>query len=232
MNVYWLTLATIVCSFFGYRLAVHYRLSGITGLIIALTLCVTLGTNMWRIMLSWLMLGDHLVTASGTLLTIATLFAFVEKYKFIAIFKLTTMLFPLSFASVSLPQVASSLNPNETRSAMISLANLRSSSKNVAKSSSQFMASMDGSLPDRYYARVSTRSVLYGFTKEGLVKSPLIIERDTWVRAGSQVAEATGKRWVNVMVPNSEGRFVAEECTVGYIPLSNISEKKADPPRP
>ena len=91
---------------------------------------------------------------------------------------------------------------------------------------------MDGSIPDRYYAEVSTRSVLYGFTERGLVKSPLIIEEGTWVRTGNQVVEATGKRWINVMVPDSEGRFVPGNSAVGYIPLSNIGEKRVSQPTP
>jgi hypothetical protein len=231
VNVYWLFLATAICSFFGYRLAVHYRLSGITGLIIALSLCVTLGTNMWRLILAWLMQGDHLVTASGTVLTIATLFAFVEKYKFIAIFKITTMLFPVSFASVSLPHVATSLTPDEPGSAIFSLADLTSSSSRGSRSQAPSAASIDGSIPDRYYAKVAERSVLYAVTDKGLVKSPLIIEEGTWVRAGNEVAEATGKRWVNVMVPNSEGRFKRRSSAIGYIPLSCLSEKRASPPK-
>ncbi|MGW8180626.1 MAG: hypothetical protein ACWGQW_17980 [bacterium] len=229
MNIYWLFLATLLCSFFGYRLAVHYKLSGITGLIISLTLCVTLGTNMWRIILSWLQMGDHLVTASGTLLTVATLFAFVEKYKFIAIVKITSMLLPVSFASVSIPHVAT----DGTATAIISSSNLLGGNSSstprveVPSSGEDFEA-----VPDKYYAKVSRDFVLHVPTDRGLVKSPLLVEAGTWVRAGSQVAEASGRRWIHIMLPNGSGHFVPEACAMGYIPLSHISEKRAALPSP
>lgn len=233
MNVYWLFLATLLCSFFGYRLAVHYRLSGITGLVISLTLCVTLGTSLWQVILSWLLLGDHLVTASGTLLTVATLFAFVEKYKFVAILKITSMLFPVSFASVSLPHFATTWNPEGTRTVALSLRDL-ASSRDRAISSIQYPGGVPENqpVPGKYYGKVSTKSVLYNSSEKGLVKSSLSVEKGTWVLAGSQVAEATGRRWVNVMLPDSNGHFVPETCAVGYIPLSNISEKRASLPSP
>jgi len=183
-------------------------------------------------MLAWLLLGDHLVTASGTLLTAATLFAFVEKYKFLAILKITSMLFPVSFASVSLPHFATSWNPDGTNSVILSLRDLAKDSSRSTVSSARILDDFSESrtLPNKYYARVETRSVLYDSTERGLVRSSLIVEKDTWVLTGSQVAEASGRRWIHVMVPDSEGEFIPGVCAVGYIPLSSIGEQRASNP--
>jgi len=184
---------------------------------------------MWRIILSWLQMGDHLVTASGTLLTVATLFAFVEKYKFIAIMKITTMLFPVSFASVSIPHVAT----DGTATSIVSFADFvggRSTSPpriKVPSTGSEFEA-----VPNKYYAKVSRDFVLHVPTDRGLVQSPLLVEEGTWVLAGNQVEEASGKRWINIMLPNGQGHFVPDVCAVGYIPLSHIGEKRASLPSP
>ena len=231
MNVYWLFLATLVSSFFGYRLAVHYRLNGMTGLIIALSLCVILGTNAWRLMLSWLLVGDHLVTASGTLLTVATLFAFVEKYKFVAILKITSMLFPVSFASVSLPHVATSWDPDQRGAIEFSLADFGSGRRVVAPQGGAVSGlAPNQKNPDRYYAKVSQESTLYLYTKEGLVKSSQSVEEGTWVLAGHQVAEASGRRWINVMLPDSQGNYVAHRCPIGYIPSIHLKDKTSSRP--
>ena len=179
--------------------------------------------------MSWLQMGDHLVTASGTLLTVATLFAFVEKYKFIAIMKITSMLFPVSFASVSIPHVAT----DGTATAIVSFADFFGGSGTspprvkIASTGSELEA-----VPDKYYAKVSQDFVLHVPTDRGLVKSPLLVEEGTWVLAGNMVAETSGKRWINIMLPNGNGHFVPDVCAVGYIPMSHIGEKRASLPFP
>jgi hypothetical protein len=165
---------------------------------------------------------------------VATLFAFVEKYKFLAILKITSMLFPVSFASVSLPQVATSWNPDGPNPVILSLSDLAGG---ASRTTSTIQAPNEVSkrhlIPSEYYAKVSKRSVLYDSTEKGLVRSHLTVEEGTWVLAGSQVAEGTGRRWINVMLPNSNGKFVPEDCATGYIQLANIGEKSAfHPPSP
>ncbi len=186
---------------------------------------------MWRGILSWLLLGDHLVTASGTLLTVATLFAFVEKYKFLAIVKITSMLFPVSFASVSLPHFATSWNPEESSAIILSLRELATdsgpSSSRLELSSAVFD---DRGLSTKYYAQVKTRSVLFRATERGLIRSRLYVEEGTWVLAGDQVAETTGRRWIHIMLPDPDGHFVSEVSPVGYVPLDHIGEKRASLP--
>ena len=228
MNVYWLFLATLLCAFLGYRLAVHYRLSGITGLVIALALCVTLGTSLWKSILAWMVLGDHLVTASGTLLTVATLFAFVEKAKFLAIMKITSMLFPVSFASVSIPHFATNWTPDSTRSFVFSLTEITNRGKQIAPTIEAVQDTAD--LRDETYAEVLETSLLYNLSERGLVKSSLEVEAGTWVLTGDQVAQNNGIRWIHVMLPDDTGAYETGSSNVGYILRASVSDPRRGPP--
>jgi len=207
---------------------VHYRLSGITGLVIALALCVTLGTSLWRSILAWMVLGDHLVTASGTLLTIATLFAFVEKAKFLAIMKITSMLFPVSFASVSIPHFATNWTPDSTRSFVFSLTDVANRSKQITPTLETAQETAD--LRNGTYAQVLETASLYSLGEQGLIKSPLKVEAGTWVLTGDLVAEGNGRRWIHVMLPDDEGAYKTESSNVGYILRTSISDPRRAPP--
>ena len=230
MNVYWLFLATLLCAFLGYRLAIHYRLSGITGLVIALALCVTLGTSLWRSILAWMVLGDHLVTASGTLLTIATLFAFVEKAKFLAILKITSMLFPVSFASVSIPHFATNWTPDSTRSFVFSLTDLANRATQSPLATGLNTGTEDLQRANNSYAQVLETSLLYGLSERGLVRSEIEVEAGTWVLTGDQVAERNGRRWIHVMLPDDEGRYESDSSNVGYVLHASLGDRRRAPP--
>lgn len=230
MYIYWLFIATLLCSIVGYRLAVRYRLSGITGLVIALSFCVMFATNLWRLTLTWLMTGDQLVTASATLLTVATLFAFVEKYKFVAIVKVTSMLFPVSFASVNLPVVAVSVSERQTAATVLSFSDFRD---RLTREPST--ADPDSARPEEskglfrkarpLYAKVSSKSVLFNLNNGGLLKSTTVVKKGTWVRTGRQLIEPSGRRWIKVILPDRFGEHNPETGESGYVPIDNISER-------
>lgn len=227
MNFYWLFLATLFCAFVGYRLAVHYRMSGITGVTISLTLCVTFGTNLWRSLLIWAMMGDHLVTASATLITAATLFAFVEKYKFLALVKLVTMLFPVSLASVSLPQFAASWTGTEYSGPQMRWIQTLSGRDTTRFHTIDFIRDGAGraNSANGYFAKVSTKSSLYKSTDRKLVRSATVVNRGTWVLASSKIVDAAGKHWIKVMLPTENGEYQVRRSQTGFIPMSHISSQ-------
>jgi hypothetical protein len=178
------------------------------------------------------MTGDQLVTASATLLTVATLFAFVEKYKFIAIVKVTSMLCPVSFASVNLPVVAVSMSENQSASALLSLSDLRDRLDIGSRTTDQ------GSSRDRernnlfrkprpLYAKVSSESVLFKLVDGSLLKSKVVVKEGTWVRTGGQVIEPSGRKWIKVILPDRFGEHNPNTSKFGYIPLVNITDRIA-----
>jgi hypothetical protein len=235
VNIYWLFLATLFCAFIGYRLAVHYRMSGLTGLTIALSLCITFGTSLWRSIVVWAMIGDHLVTAGATVLTAATLFAFVEKYKFLAIVKITTMLFPVSLASISLPQFAASWNSHRSAGPNLSWIQTlgsrdRPQPQSVTNSltiplEEEGVESAPVEPEQRFFAKVATKSLLYESGEEGLVRSATMVKPGTWVLASRETVNVVGKRWVEVMLPTTRGEYRDGRSAIGFIPVSHISSR-------
>jgi hypothetical protein len=137
------------------------------------------------------------------------------------------MLFPVSFASVNLPEVAVSVSRNETATAILSLSDLRerisgkTNNQNIEDQSGIFTKSRP------LYAKVTSKSVLFDLVDTGLVKTTEAVEVGTWVRTGGQVVEPNGRRWIKILLPGPFGEHNPAFSPSGYIPLDNISDRIA-----
>ena len=230
MELIWLAVVAILVSFLGYRLAQSYGLSGLTGLGIASAIYFVFVSDTWLRIYAWLWVGDNFLKAlSGTVL-VSCAIVLAEKAKFFALFKLISLLAPVTATSVALPEYSSAVMQGEYGTS--SLTSLWEShwkgSSTLAPSPSVVpreaiknnMVTLVKTAPD---------SPLYLLQEERFLRSTIRVEEESWVLVLSQIVGATGERWVNVMLPTETGDFILNDSPTGFLPLERITEQVAVP---
>lgn len=229
MELIWLATVAVLVSFLGYRLAQSYGLSGLTGLAISSAIYFVFVSDTWLQIYSWLRVGDNMLKAlSGTVL-VSCAILLAEKAKFLALFKLISLLAPITATSVTLPQYSSALVRGE-----LGASNLTELWSSVAGSSTR--PPVPKVVPRQAIqndtvtlARTAPEASLYLLKKERLVESGTRIADGTWVLVISRVAGETGRAWVNVVLPTSRGNFVLGESPIGYVSQESIVEQVVVP---
>ncbi len=107
MGLIWLAVVAVLVSFLGYRLAQSYGLSGLTGLGISTAIYFVFVSDTWLQMYAWLRVGDNMLKALSGAVLLSCAILLAEKAKFFALFKLISLLAPVTATSVALPQYSS-----------------------------------------------------------------------------------------------------------------------------
>ena len=222
VELIWLSVVAILISFLGYRLAQSYGLSGLTGLGIASAIYFVFVSDTWLQIYGWLKFGDNFLKAlSGTVL-ISCAIVLAEKAKFFALFKLISLLAPVTATSVALPQYSSAVMRGEYGVSSLRPLWERSSPAPPTPSVVPREAIKDHMVT---LARSSSDSPLYLLQDERFLQSTVRVKKESWVLVLSQIVGATGERWVNVMLPTKTGDFVLNDSSTGFLPLERIAER-------
>ena len=230
MELLWLAVVAVLVSFLGYRLAQSYGLSGITGLGIASAIYFVFVSDTWLQIYAWLRIGDNFLKAlSGTVL-VSCAIVLAEKAKFFALFKLISLLAPVTATSVALPEYSAAVIRGESGTS--SLTSLWEShwKGSAALAPSPSIVPREA-IKNNMVTLVKTPpdSPLYLLQEERFLQSTIRVEEESWVLVLSQIVGATGERWVNVMLPTEAGDFILNDSPTGFLPLERITEKVAVP---
>jgi len=227
-NVVWLAAVAVLVSFLGYRLAQSYGLNGLTGLAVSSVIYFVFVSDTWLQIYAWLSVGDNLLKALSGAVLISCAMLLAEKAKFFALFKLVSLLAPVTVTSVSLPQYSSAVMQGEFgTSSLTSLWESYSKDSSVLPPSPSVVPRE--AIKDNIVtlAKAAPNSPLYLLQEERFVQSTVRVEEESWVLVLSQLVGETGERWVNVMLPTETGDFVLNDSPTGFLPLERITEKVA-----
>ncbi len=230
VQLIWFAVVAVLVSLLGYRLAQSYGLSGLTGLGIASALYFVFVSDTWLQIYRWLGVGENLLKAlSGTVL-VSCAIVLAEKAKFLALFKLISLLAPVTATSVALPQHLSGVKQVE-----YGTWTLTSLWESHQKDSSALAPSRSGVPREAIKSKMVTlaktapNSALYLWQEERFLQSTVRVEENSWVLILSQIVDEKGEQWVKIMLPTEAGDFILNGSPTGFLPLERITERVVAP---
>ncbi len=230
VELIWLSVVAILVCFLGYRLAQSYGLSGLTGLGIASAIYFVFVSDTWIQLYAWSRVGDNFLKAlSGTVL-VSCVIVLAEKAKFLALFKLISLLAPITATSIALPQYSTAVLKGEYGpSSLASLweSHWQDSSQLPPNPSIVPREAIKNNMVT--LAKTVPGSPLYLLQEERFLQSTIRVEEESWVLVLSQIVGVTGQRWVNVMLPTETGDFILNDSPTGFLSLERITEKVSVP---
>ena len=147
-----------------------------------------------------------------------------------ALFKLVSLLVPVAATSVALPEYSSAVMQGE-----FGTSSLTSFWESHSKGASDLPPSpsvvpREGIKNNMVtLAKTTPNSPLYLLQERRFLQSTIRVEEESWVLVLSQIVDATGEEWVNVMLPTETGDFVLNDSPTGFLRLERISEEVAVP---
>ena len=225
MQLLWIFAATFLSALLGYHAARHYGLSGITGLVVTLSLNVILLTDSLPLAYQWLMAGDNLLKVSAASVLAVCGLVIAAKLKFMALIKLVVLMLPVSASSIALPHYGYAWFDGESPSIPGFLTFFeKAADTEQGEVGISLPFELPIGLPDQVVsesrvtmARLSSSSRFYSMQEGRAVRTSARVEAETWVVVLGDVVDREGQTWVHIMSPGPTGGSDFRAGVTGYV---------------